>query len=45
MLPLLPDVFVPSGRTGPVRRVVRWFRRRFTRDGRALARRLEACKP
>jgi hypothetical protein len=45
MLSLFPDVYIPSGRTSPARRFVRWFRRHFTRDGRALARRLEACRP
>lgn len=41
-----PDVFiVQPGQLSPFRRAVRWLRRRFTRDGRLLARRLEAYRP
>jgi hypothetical protein len=41
-----PDVVMYDKRRPPfARRVLRWLRRRFTRDGRALARRLEACRP
>lgn len=39
---LIPD---PAGRPSLARRIVRWLRRHFTRDGRELARRLEACRP
>jgi hypothetical protein len=41
-----PDTYVrDEARVSPISRAVRWFRRRFTRDGRLLARRLEASRP